>query len=379
MAGRTAAGELTGDRDPRAEGVTPFAPEDDAALRALLRASVVPGAVRVAFTREPRYAAGEGLAGGHDHTVVARRDGALVGVGRCSILPLHRNGQVQRIGYLGELRVVPGTSRAVRLLRAGYTALAHAVASEKVEAFFTSITSDNDRARRVLEHGGRMGLPAYRPMASLVTLVAPLRRAARTTTSEAGNACTPGEQEELLAFLDRQAQGVHLALSWRAARLQALAAHGVGLDDFVLIRRGGDIVGCGAIWDQRPFRQVVIDGYDRALQLARPLANVAMQLSARAPLPPPGSVLAQGALLGAVVVQPSDWAVLWPALQRQGVRRGLDWLSVARDARAPDLPTLRELLHAREYHTTLYDVALGTPARHATWDARLVRPEVGLL
>ena len=62
MAGRTAAGELTGDRDPRAEGVTPFAPEDDAALRALLRASVVPGAVRVAFTREPRYAAGEGLA-----------------------------------------------------------------------------------------------------------------------------------------------------------------------------------------------------------------------------------------------------------------------------------------------------------------------------
>lgn len=379
MAGSAALRELSADRDAPAEGVSAFTPEHDAALRALLRASVIPGSVRVAFTREPSYTAGEGLAGATDHTVIAHQGGALVGVGRCSILPLHRNGQPQRVGYLGELRVVPGTPRAVRLLRAGYTALSHAVRGEQAHAFFTSITSDNGRARRVLEHGGRMGLPSYRPLAALVTLIAPVRQGALASTSETGAPCTPDEQDELLDFLDRQAQGVHLSLSWSVERLQALAAHGVQLSDFIVVRRAGAIVGAAAVWDQRPFRQIVVDGYDRTLRLARPVANVALRLGARAPLPPPGSVLAQGALLGAAVVQPSDWSLLWPALQRQAAQQGLDWLSLSRDARAPELPTLRSLLHAREYHTTLYDVALGAPAKHATWDARLVRPEVGLL
>ena len=95
-------------------------PADEADLRALLRRSAMPGAVRVAFTREPDYAAGQGLAGADDRTVIARCGGRLAGVGRCSLHTLHRNGAAQRIGYLGELRVAPETPRAAHVIRDGY-------------------------------------------------------------------------------------------------------------------------------------------------------------------------------------------------------------------------------------------------------------------
>ena len=60
-------------------------PEDDAGLRRLLRESVIPGAVRVAFTREPDYFAAAGLAGAGDVTIVARRGSRVIGSGHGSI------------------------------------------------------------------------------------------------------------------------------------------------------------------------------------------------------------------------------------------------------------------------------------------------------
>jgi hypothetical protein len=170
VAGRTATGELSTTAPPVLANRG-----DDGELRALLRRSVIPGAVRVAFTREPDYFAGEGLAGAEDITVVTRRDGRLVGMGRCSVRALHRNGRVRRIGYLSELRVAPGTRGSPRMMREGYAFLADAIPAD-VDGFFTSISVENHRARRVLEHGTRLGLPDYRPLTGLVTFVAPVRR-----------------------------------------------------------------------------------------------------------------------------------------------------------------------------------------------------------
>ena len=360
--------------------VTSITRDDDAAIRALLRASVIPGAVRVAFTREPHYFAGDALAGGEDHAVVARHDGRLVGLGRCTVYSLNRNGAPARVGYLGELRVAPGTAHSARLLRDGYAQLAESVGD--VDACFTSITSDNDRARAVLEQGGRLGLPVYTPLASLVTLVAPVApvRATDTARGIASDDGGAGEDvEEAMAFIAARARNAQLTLAWDGDLLTRLAPHGFGAGDLVLVRRGGAVVAVAGVWDQRPFRQVVVDGYDTALQLTRTPANLWFRLTKRPMLPPPGSVLAQGAVLGATVTAPDDWHALWPALQARAHAKRLAWLAIARDARDPELAVLRALTHAREYHTTLYDVALGGRAPATAWDSRLVRPEVGLL
>ena len=71
MARPLADGELTAVAPAtHATGVALATPADEADVRALLRNTVMPGAVRVAFTREPDYFAGEGLAGAVDRKSV---------------------------------------------------------------------------------------------------------------------------------------------------------------------------------------------------------------------------------------------------------------------------------------------------------------------
>lgn len=374
MAGTAALGELS---EAPPTGLSLAQPADDAPLRALLRRSVLPGPVRVALTREPCYAAGEGLAGAEDTTLVSRRDGRIAGIGRCSVNTLMLDGRASRVGYLAELRVVPGSPGAPRMLREGYEYLeTHVVPT--LEACFTSIGAGNERARRVLERGARFGLPAYRRLGDLVTLVAPIPPMRIASTERE----VIVDEDALLAFLRVQSARSRLGLAWTDVQWNALSAHGIDHSSFVVVMRDRRVAGAAAIWDQRAFRQVVVDGYDGALRYTRPLVNVALALRGEPRLPPPGSVLAQGMLLGAAVVDPSDWPALWAAIAHRAAGTGLRWLVVSRAAGDPEIDILRRTLHGREYRTTLYDVrwrSMNQRGLLPPGEARPLRPEVSLL
>lgn len=345
---------------------------DDENLRRLLRTSVTPGAVRLAFTREPDFFATDGLSGA-DVTVVARREGRVVGSGRCSVYRLTRNTVPRRIGYLNALRVQDHTSESARLLRQGYQRLGCEVAP-LADGFFTSIATDNDRARRVLEHSGRLGLPSYRPLCDLVTLVG----AVSLGIGERDVATT--DERELGEFLDRGAGRSQLALSWEPERWRQLEHRGIAARDFSVVRQDGRVVAAAAVWDQRPFRQTIIDGYEGWLRHVRPLLNGVMAVRRMPLLPAPGTVLAQGALFGATVLDPSAWPALWRLVRHRAAAAGLQWVCLSRDARDPELPILRRLMKGQEYRTTLYEVTWPGGARWPDpWDDLLFRPEVSLL
>ncbi len=347
-------------------------PEDDAGLRRLMREAVLPGRVRVAFTREPDYFAADGLAGAEDVTVVSRSKGRVTGSGRCSIYPLLRNGVGQRIGYLGLLRIAEHARESPRLLRDGYELLRGQVHS-RADGFFTSIATDNARARRVLELGGRLGLPAYRTLCDLVTLVAPVRKR-MTVPGE------PASADEVVELLARDTRQFQLSLAWDPALWQSLERHGLRQQDFAVVRRAGKLVACAAVWDQRAFRQTVVAGYEGALDILRPIVNATRVMRGLPRLPAPGSVLNQGTILGAAVPDTRDWDALWRELQALAWARGLSWLTIARDASDPELSVLRRLTRGREYRTTLYEVAWSAADRWPSLGARqLFRPEVGLL
>lgn len=382
-----------------ANGFALASTDDDADVRALLRRMVMPGAVSIAFTREPDYFAGEGLAGAHDRTIVHRHDGRLEGVARLSTNTLYRSGRAARLGYLGELRMAPDASHRAQILRDGYACLHEYVQEDALDACFTSIATDNVRARRVLEHGRRFGLPAYRPLAELVTVLLPVSRAEYPSASVAPSP----DRDELTAFLSEQSRAAHLTLTWDAARWQHLAEHGITPADFRVVRaRGttGPIVAAGAVWDQRAFKQTVVVAYDGALRWSRPLVNTLAAAGLAPALPAPGDVLAHGAILGLCVDgehaaraadgggRSSVWTALLRLLSADAARRGLAWMMVTRDRQDLQLAALREYArlasripaNTREYHTNLYAVEWpGHDVSPDAWDGRPFRPEVALL
>jgi hypothetical protein len=263
------------------------------------------------------------------------------------------------------------------LLRNGYRFFRAQVEAAPADLYFTSIAADNTRARRVLESGGRLGLPAYRFLANLVTFVAPVSsRGDRSKSSEPDG----GTREELTSFLNTRAKTGNLALPWNAGTWTALDRCGLSWKDFAVVRREGRMVAAAALWDQRSFRQTVIAGYSTPLALLRPVLNAWSTVWRRPGLPAPNHILDQAALFGLSVEEPTAWPELWSKLATHAARRGVRWIIWSADEKENSQRNRLGFSGARLYRSRLYsvhwdDLATGTDS----FGGRPFRPEVALL
>lgn len=371
MAGTAAARELS----------TRFAVatrEDDSAIRRLLRENPMRGAVSVGLEREPDYFRGANLAGGVDQTIVARDGARLVCMGRCTERACWVDGRATRVGYLAELRLDAAARGRFGILRGGYEFFRELQGDDPAALYFTSIAADNDRARRLLESGAR-GLPAYAFLAELDTLLVAVPRRPRAVRMRVESAA-PERVPDFLRVLNAHGRRHQLAAVWTTGNLAALAEVGLPLERFLLAIEGGEVVACGALWDQRGFRQTVIHGYSRALALARPFVNFASHVLGTPRLPGPGAVLAHAFLsplaftAGAAAMMPDFIEAFFPLAARASV----EFLTLALPATDPRLPTLRRRFSTRTWRSRLYRVAWPEQPR-SDFEAARFLPDVALL
>lgn len=349
MAGTVVAGELG----------TRFAvatPADEAAIRRLLRENRMKGAVTVGFEREPDYFRGADIAGGEDRTIVAHSGSQIVCMGRCTIRDCWVDGSVRRTGYLGELRLDAAARGRFGILRDGYGFFRTQQRHDPGILYFTSIAADNERARRLLEKGAR-GLPAYAFLSELDTLVVTVPHQPHSTKLRVQRA-TLKHVPELLGMLNGQGRRHQLAAVWTADSLRALEGQGLPLDRFLLAFDGGEVIACGAVWDQRGFRQTRIHGYSRSLALARPFVNLVSVILGRPNLPPAGSVFAHAFLSplawikGAEAILPDFIEAAFPL----AMQLGAEFLTLGLPATDSRLPELRRRFSTRTWRSRLYRV-----------------------
>lgn len=349
---------------------------EDAELRAFLRSHPTPGDVSLRFEREPSYFAGEYVAGARDTTIVARQNGRIVCMGRCSRRELYLDGKLRTIGYLGELRLAPNTQRGLEILRRGYTFFAQLEAANPADFYFTSVAVSNSRAQTVLE-SGRLGLPLYQPLAKLQTLACPVRKSARKA-----KVTKPAAESELTEFLDTWAREQNLASPWSEQSWFDLQAGGLAPEHFSVVRRAGRIVAAAGLWDQTAWRQTVIHDYSGRLRWLRPILNPGLALAGCPRLPAPGQRLRQACLHPFVVapdVPPNSVAELIDSLEAQATQRGLQWLVVSAADGDPMLFPLLRRFGTRSYETQLYTVRLPEIPQISFDRAHPIRPEVGFL
>ncbi len=355
-------------------------PADDEVIRRLLRDNPMPGLVRLTFEREPDYFLGAGLAGAADQTVVSFSNGRLVCMGRCSQRDCWINGRTARVGYLAELRLDATARGRFAHVRGGYRFFHELQRPAPAELYFTSVAADNHRARRFLERGAR-GMPEYRFLGELVTLLVAVPRRPQVSRLRL-EAATPECLPDMLRVLNDAGRRRQLAAVWTQENIRALARQGLPLERFLLARDGGKIVACGALWDQRGFRQTVIRGYAPTLAMIRPLVNIAARCLGTPRLPRVGSTLAHaflapvgflentGNALPDFVVAAFPWAS----------KLGVDFLTLALPADDPRLTILRRQFSTRVYHSRLYQVTwAGDPFSTAWTEGESFLPDVALL
>jgi hypothetical protein len=390
MAGTIAQGELT---DPIVRTGTRFVlatEADDPAIRRLLRTNPLAGRISLTFEREPGYFHGTRIAGADEQAILAYEGGQLVCMGRISVGDRFLNGDPCRVGYLSDLRLDASSQGRYGLLRRGYQFFHQLQQTHPADAYFTSITTDNIRSLRFL---GRdlPGMPRYEPIADFETLLIPVPRSPWKSSraqkvvsvqlAAAGLKIVSGSVEYLPAivkFLNAHARRFHLATVWTEDKLRFLARHDLPLENFRLLLKDKQIVGCAALWDQRRFKQIVIRGYDPKLAAIRPWLNFVSRLAGSQLLPPLGATLAH-AFLSPLAIEPDCEAAL-PLLIGAALSSvsNLDFLVVGFAVNDPRLALVRRHFRGRAYQSRIFQVRWNNAPRLVLGEQPIF-PEVSLL
>lgn len=396
MAGIAAEGQLIG-RPPRArrrrDGVRfeLVTPADDAAVRRLLRENPMLGRIAISLEREPDARLAAAVEGDVHHTIVARdgASGRLIAMGSVSVRDRYINGELTRVGYLGQLRLDHSQRSRASIILGGYALFRELHESLGVKLYLTSIASDNSAARRFLERG-LPGMPTYRPLDAFVTNVLEPRRASRTPRAGLHvDVCDasrlPERLPDVLDCLERNGRRRQFAPVWRESdvieRVRSGELH------FVAATRGGRVVGCAGVWDQSAYKQTVVRGYGPRLMRWRTWVKVARTLVNLPHLPPVGTKL-DLVYLSHVTVDDDDndrevfAALLEAACDRCALRGELSraQLVLGLSERHAQLQAVPRGMVSYAYRTNLYAVHWddGRAAAEAL-DGRPCDPEVALL
>lgn len=338
--------------------------QDDAELRALLRDNAMPSWATMTVNREPSFFAGANHFG-RDWAVIARQEGSPVGMYACSEQNVHLNGTPCELGYLGALRINPSHRNRLRILRDGFASVRAFSVTRSPQLWYTTIASENQVARRVLEANIR-GMPRYWATNELLTLALPKARGRRR---HMWRKVRPDEMGRLCSFYNQHARQYQFSPVLTNARAASTGA------SFFVVERHGEFAACMALWNQQPYKQVVACAYRRPLNTLLPIYNAYARLTKKVLLPRVGHALDLTHLAFMAIAPPLDGevtaliddalAISPTAVLTLGLHAGHPWLASLVRAYRPT--TYRTWIYAVNFDDS---VAL---------DGRPAQPEVAVL
>jgi hypothetical protein len=265
------------------------------------------------------------------------------------------NGQEQRIGYLGQLRI-DSRFHGRWLISRGFSLLKDWHDKDPLPAYLAANVEGNHEATGVLVKKGRRGFPAFHAVAGYRTLAIDVQRAKpllRTDVQVAPS--TADELADVAEFLQAQGRQRQFFQKWTCGGLARLSGFGLRPEDLRIARRRGEIAGVAALWDQSAYKQAIVQSYSGWLKALAPLYNLVAPGIGRAALPRPGEEL-RSAYVSLVCIANSDRRVsrvLLRELYSLARSRRLQYLLIGLDARDPLLPVAREYSHVL-YPSRLY-------------------------
>ena len=342
--------------------------KDDPALRRLLASVPMPGAITVAFEREPDYFAAMRMSGSEWQVLIAEEEstGELVGVFCRSIQDRFVNGRAARIAYWGQLRIARAYQGSVFLSRA-FAFGKGVYGNDPVDGNFAVIADENPLARKVFTERHRRHFPPLEPVSRVLTFGITLgrrwgsRHRRARSASAAGFALASGADiglPDIVSFLRERGAARQLFPVYDEAYF---AECGIESADFIVALRGGTIAGVAGLWDQSGCKQTIVRSYHGALRLARPFYNLFSPIGGYPRLPGAGEHLRSAYLSFIAIAEGAAgaFAAILEEACRRAYARGFAYLMVGLCEADPLVAIPRGLPHV-PYTATLYTVELGS-------------------
>lgn len=269
--------------------------EDDAELRRLARETPMRGRIMMAFPREPSFFDASRVEGRSVEVIVGRdvEKNRIGGMGVRAIKNVYVNGEKAAIGYLSSFRIEEEYRTLCHVLD-GYKFLRGLHGDGKTALYLTNIMEDNAASRRLLE-SGRFGLPNYHDRGRFCTLAVSLRQRARTRTPSTLEIRRANHLDvpQIIRFLNSEGAKKQFFPQYTEEDIASNEGllRGLAVEDILLAFEGDELVGTVAAWDQKPFRQSLVTGYQGSTGTFRPFLNIAARILGYPTLPPAGTML----------------------------------------------------------------------------------------
>jgi hypothetical protein len=324
--------------------ITLATPTDDHELRELLRKSPIPGPISVTFEREPSFFDSCAIRGDFFQVGIGRdrRTGKIIGLGTRSVAPGFINGESTPLGYLADLRLEP-QYRGGTLIARGYRFLQQLHQDRRTRLYTTVIFSENHAALTTIA-SGRAGLPQYHDQGTVQSPGINIRGA--KPPIDAGYEIVNGSKDLLPEIVE--------CLNRNNSRRQFAPVHAVPMfrdrwrnfriEDFHVAVHGSSVVGVVASWDESPFKQTRIAGYNSRLRWMVPLANILRPVK-RVPRYPKAGEEVRYFYLSFIAIDDNNLQVFRALLRsayNAAVGTGYLYAILALHERDPLLPALRD-------------------------------------
>jgi hypothetical protein len=350
---------------------------DDEAIQHLLEINHVPGRVELSSGRASSYFLGLGTMGRFYQVPVVRQraTGQILGLGYRGIQARFVNGEAEEIGYITDLLVDPrfqGRWVYARLLKM----FRELHADGRATGYVGIIAGKHERlVQNVLTTSGRIGLPEVRELVGYWTLALIVRRGQRARRGRTQVArATRADVPEVVSFLQRcgRSRQFYPIYSEQDFEPGAPLTRGFQIEDLLLARSVGRIVGTMGLWDRSGFKQTVVRAYHRPYNWARPLYDFGARLMGARPLPAPGERV-RCAYASFICVEDDEPEVFGSLLEQTrglAAERGSSHLMVGLTRHDPLLPIARGFLHV-PYESRLFTVQFpNEPSLHERLDGR---------
>lgn len=333
--------------------------DDEPDIRALVGSVPMPGGVSVRFSREPDYFLGATIMGDPCDVLIVRHrpDGQLAGIACRAERRAYINGRESSLGYIGQARVAP-EFQGNRLIQRGAKRFRGVSPADLL--YMGVIASDNPRAREVFV-GAWLPEDLHTTHVCGLTTCAMLLRPLRTYHVP-GIKVQHGSQEsleEIVGFLQEHGPRRQLFPAYTLKDFtDGERMRGLKPQDIMVARRGTEIVGVMAVWDQEGYKQDIVDSYGPGVNRIRPLYNLLARLFGAQPLTLPSKAipLAFAACVCIAEDNPELMRVLLNACLRNAYERGKAFLMIGLADNNPLLPIARKYPHI-PYHSELYVVS----------------------
>lgn len=266
---------------------------DDRVLCAFELAHPSDGRIRLAEERRRGYFQSAPYVNDASRAILVSAGSDIIGMTCWSEVPLMVvDGQCSTVAVVSGLRIHPSYRGRGVFLR-GLRELRKTAASSNAKLVVAFILGENEQAASMLLKERRYGARGH-SLGEYRTLLIPaaVAHAQRTATSSLRRA-TIDDSDRVIAFLRRQ--GAKRPLFPEVTREALFDAstdfRNLTVEDFLLAFRGGELVGCTALWNQESHRRWTVQGYRGLPALVRRLYNFYANACGGIPLPQVGEGL----------------------------------------------------------------------------------------